>query len=213
MHLTFQPLQFNPITFSSWNVSSSALLWLYTPLGFYPSFWSLLSSLGAFSLPLDNFHTPILGRLSFACSILMGLSIPWLSVASVYWWLPDLYFQPSLFLIRLSDLFSPLLICPGDVPKSACMLEFITPLTEQATTSSNPLPALCSLGMWLSHACPNQKPEHHPLLVLPLSTIPSLPSPCLIDPKTISEVLHFSLTLYLLPWSTRLSLMGVSLVD
>ena len=197
MHLTFQPLQFNPITFSSWNVSSSALLWLYTPLGFYPSFWSLLSSLGAFSLPLDNFQTPILGRLSFACSILMGLSIPWLSVASMYWWLPNLYFQPgSLSYSSVRSVQSSsgdLLICPGDVPKSACIIEFIIPLTEQATTSSNPLPVLYSLRMWQQHphACPSQKPEHHPLLVLPLSTIPSLQSPCLIDPKTELSLKYF----------------------
>lgn len=70
--------------------------------------------------------------------------------------------------------------------KSACITEFIIPLTAQATTFSNPLPTLYSLGMWQQHlhTCPNQKPEHHPWLVLPLNTIPSLQSPCLIDPKT-----------------------------
>ncbi|KAB0366650.1 hypothetical protein FD754_010806 [Muntiacus muntjak] len=86
-----------------------------------------------------------------------------------------------------------LLICPGDVPKSACIIEFSIPLTEQAITSSNPLPILYSLGMWQQHphACPNQKPEHHPLLVLPLSTIPSLQSPCLIYPKTELSLKYF----------------------
>ena len=297
MHLAFPPLEFSPITFSSWNVFSSALLWLYTPLGFYPSFWSLLSSLGAFSLPLDNFQTPIVGCLSFACSILMVLSILWLSVASMYsvqfssvqslsrvqlfvtpwiaarqaslsitnsqssfrltsiesvmpsshlilccpllllppippsirvfssestlhmrwpkywsfsfslipskeirelisfrmdwldWWLPNLYFQPrshSYLSVRSFQSSSGhLLICPGDVPKSACIIEFIIPLTEQVTTFSNPLP-IRTLDMWQQHphTCLNQKPKHHPLLVLSLSIIPSLQSPCLIDPKT-----------------------------
>lgn len=91
---------------------------LYAPLAFCPSFWSLVSSLGALSLPLDNFASH--ARPSFLCVFYLDGAFYSMTFGSIY----VLMASKSVFPTQVSFLFicqiCSVLFWPSSYPSWGC---------------------------------------------------------------------------------------------